>query len=332
LEEYRYEITVIKDLFRIRFNTIQQQVKKAMQIHVRKRGDEVEEEQIHMLPELMDDLDEDHIVVVTPGQVISTDTGAFLRGHGTYLSNHQLIASVAGVVEKVNQLISVRPLVSRYIGEVGDIIVGRITEVGNKRWKVDVNGQQDASLMLSAVNLPGGAQRRRTYEDQLQMRTFFIENDLISAEIQEVRYDGTLSLHTRSLKYGKLENGQFIQVSPSLVKRMKQHMISLDNGKLGIDLILGNNGYIWISRSMNALDETHPELILEEGPGTLDTRAEILAKKRQVHAQTPMSYQDRLKIARVYKAITLLNEKFRLISPESILSIYENLVEMEEQD
>ncbi len=39
---------------------------------------------------------------------------------------------------------------------------------------------QDAVLMLSSVNLTGGVQRRRTVEDQLQMRTYFQENDLVS--------------------------------------------------------------------------------------------------------------------------------------------------------
>lgn len=53
-------------------------------------------------------------------------------------------------------------------------------QVGIKRWKVDVGGKQDAVLPLSSINLPGGVQRRRAYEDQLNMRQFFQENDLIS--------------------------------------------------------------------------------------------------------------------------------------------------------
>ncbi len=184
--------------------------------------------------------------------------------------------------------------------------------------------------MLSAVNLPGGAQRRRTYEDQLQMREFFVENDLISAEIQEVRYDGTLSLHTRSLKYGKLENGQFTQAAPSLVKRMKQHLVSLSS--IGIEVVLGNNGYIWIARSMSALDKEDGnswEDVSSGAGGSLDTRAEILANRRALHAKTPVSYEDRKRIARVYRAIHLLNEKFRLITPESIMEVYENLEQLE---
>jgi len=67
-----------------------------------------------------------------------------------------LRASVAGILEKVNKLISIRPLKARYNGEIGDLIVGRITEVQQKRWKVDINAKLDAVLLLSSVNLPGG--------------------------------------------------------------------------------------------------------------------------------------------------------------------------------
>lgn len=37
------------------------------------------------------------------------------------------------------------------------------------------------------------------------MRQYLQEGDLISAEVQSVFTDGTLSLHTRSLKYGKVK-------------------------------------------------------------------------------------------------------------------------------
>ena len=104
--------------------------------------------------------------LVVPGQVITTESG-FLRGHGTYVQNltgsssssssssadsssmvidrgesdgggdqqsarqpqQQLVACVAGVVSRVNKLISVIPLKQVYQGEVGDLVIGRITEV-----------------------------------------------------------------------------------------------------------------------------------------------------------------------------------------------------------
>merc|ERR1711923_258061 len=138
-----------------------------------------------------------------------------MRGHGTYMkqagssgngnadSGGILYASVAGVVQRVNKLISVTPLKTKYQGEIGDVVVGRITEVQQKRWKIDVNGRLDAVLQLSSVNLPGGELRRRSAEDELAMRKYLREGDLISAEVQNLHNDGALSLHPRSLKYGK---------------------------------------------------------------------------------------------------------------------------------
>ena len=41
----------------------------------------------------------------------------------------QLVACVAGVVSRVNKLISVIPLKQVYVGEVGDLVIGRISEV-----------------------------------------------------------------------------------------------------------------------------------------------------------------------------------------------------------
>ena len=177
------------------------------------------------------------------GDVITKDAG-FMRGHGTYMKNGALYSSVAGVVQRVNKLITVTPLKTKYQGEIGDVVIGRITEVQQKRWKVDVNGRLDALLSISAVNLPGGELRRRSAEDELAMRNYLCEGDLISAEVQNVHSDGAVALHTRSLRYGKLSQGSLLKVSPSLVKRRKTHFLRLP---CGANVILGNNGYIWIS-------------------------------------------------------------------------------------
>ena len=48
------------------------------------------------------------------------------------------------------------------------------------------------------------SQRRKLESDELQMRTFFEEGDLLVAEVQAFFADGSMSLHTRSLKYGKV--------------------------------------------------------------------------------------------------------------------------------
>ncbi|XP_068104945.1 exosome complex component RRP4 [Hyperolius riggenbachi] len=236
--------------------------------------------------------------LVTPGDTITTDTG-FMRGHGTYMDDDKLVASVAGVVERVNKLICVRALKTRYNGEVGDIVVGRITEVQQKRWKVDTNARLDSVLLLSAVNLPGGELRRRSAEDELAMRSYLQEGDLISAEVQAVYSDGALSLHTRSLKYGKLGQGVLVQVSPSLIKRRKTHFHNLP---CGASIILGNNGFIWLFPT--------PEQTDEEAGGFV-TNLE------------PISLSDREVISRLRNCILALASQKMLLYDTSILYCYE---------
>lgn len=220
--------------------------------------------------------------IVSPGDVITEDTG-YMRGHGTYVDGDKLIASVAGVVERVNKLICVRPFKTRYNGEVGDVVVGRITEVGQKRWKVETFSRLDSVLLLSSVNLPGGELRRRSAEDELMMRHFLAEGDLISAEVQSVYSDGSLSLHTRSLKYGKLREGTLVQVPPSLVKRCKTHFLNLS---CGATVILGNNGYVWIcplntEEAMLTDEQTDRLTIVNEPPKQiLDSDRETIARLR----------------------------------------------------
>merc|ERR1719204_2991614 len=101
-----------------------------------------------------------------------------------------LVSCVAGFIEQTNKLLFVRPIKTRYVPEVGDVIVGRVKEIGDKVWSIDIGAQLRAQLVLSAIHLPGGVHRRRTEEDALEMRSFFKEGDLISAEIQSVKHNG----------------------------------------------------------------------------------------------------------------------------------------------
>jgi exosome complex component RRP4 len=53
-----------------------------------------------------------YFCIISAGDVITRDSG-FMRGHGTYMADDVLYASVAGVVDRVNKLISVVPLKTR---------------------------------------------------------------------------------------------------------------------------------------------------------------------------------------------------------------------------
>lgn len=54
------------------------------------------------------------------------------------------------------QYLPLHCILSRYNGEIGDVVIGRIIEVQQRRWKVETHAKLDSSLLLSSVNLPGG--------------------------------------------------------------------------------------------------------------------------------------------------------------------------------
>lgn len=245
-----------------------------------------------------------------------------LKGHGTQLVEGQLMATLCGVVERVDQLVTVKPLRARYNAETGDVVVGRITEVGAKRWKVDINFRQDVHLMLSSVNLPGGIQRRRTVVDELNMRTLFEENDLISAEVQSVHSDGSVHLHTRSLKYGKLANGQLVKVAAYLVKRLKQHFHPLKS--YGVDMIIGCNGYIWISASSEAQTSGEAQ---STGP-TSQARTHSADSETGGSGSQPISLKVRENICRLANSIRVLSALGFLIQPDSIIDTFDASISM----
>ncbi|GAA5904780.1 hypothetical protein JCM8208_001352 [Rhodotorula glutinis] len=269
---------------------------------------------------MLDDTDSPQGTVTGPGQVIA-DAHRWMRGHGTYVHDDQVLASVAGTLERVNKLVSVRPLRTKYRGEVGDLVIGRIVEVGPKRWKVETHASQNAVLMLSSINLPGGVQRRKLESDELQMRTFFQEGDLLVAEVQAFFGDGAMSLHTRSLKYGKLKNGQLVTIPPSLVLRQKSHFHSL--AQLGVDVIIGLNGYVWVSKTVQKEVRMDGE---EAGFGEESGEGVYSGENEDIPPAT------RLTISRVALLITLLARYCVPLSADLVLDAHAAAVDLVGED
>lgn len=178
-----------------------------------------------------------------PGDDICESEG-YIKGHGAEIYNKRIISNYLGTVSQINKLITVCPLFSiRYTPEIGDVIVGRVTQIYNKKWKLDTNSRSDTTLSLSAINLPGSIQRRKSEEDEIHMSSYFDIDDVLVCEVQKVNKNGGAALHTRSDKYGKLQNGVLVCVPPSHITPMKSRFLLKDT----IEVVCGCNGFIWIS-------------------------------------------------------------------------------------
>jgi exosome complex component RRP4 len=182
--------------------------------------------------------------LLLPGEAICENEG-YIRGHGTQSRKEEIVSSYFGRLRIINRLVSVEPAAAmRYMPEVGDVVVGRVASISNKRWKIEMNSRADVTLGLSAISLPGVAQRRKLESDEISMRTFFDIGDLIVAEVQKVNRSGSAALHTRNDRYKKLTNGILVFVPFALLPPLKSRFVVVG----GVEVIAGANGLIWVAR------------------------------------------------------------------------------------
>lgn len=218
----------------------------------------------------------------------------------------KLVATTCGVVERVNKLLYIRPLKHRYTGSIGDVVVGRIVEVQADRWAVEIGAGHLAYLHIGSINLPGNIQRRRTEEDLLKMREFFVENDVISGEVLELNQSGGISIQTRNARYGRLQNGMMAQVHSVFVRRQAQHIVTLPN--IGVMVVLGNNGWVWVCAPPKSQNSGRFETM---NFSQMDTRYEL------VYAEL------RERICRVRNVVMSLAALGLEVTPESITFLFD---------
>ncbi|KAI9710683.1 MAG: exosome non-catalytic core subunit rrp4 [Bogoriella megaspora] len=287
--------------------------------------------------------------IITPGELITEDQ-QWMRGHGTttpYPTSTSITSTLFGTLLRTNKLLSITPLRSRYRPAIGDLIIGRIATVSatGKRWHVDIAAPLLASLHLSSINLPGGVLRKRTAVDELNIRQYFVEGELVVAEVQGLYQDGGAALHTRSLRYGKLRNGFFLSVSGAGgegggaaagrkgvsgatgggVVRSRRQLFTMKagNGAGEIDVVLGVNGYIWIAKHVDT------GVNVKTGGMSITSMEESVSASIYSSQNDEVSAATRREIARVAGCVRALVEYGVKVDEEMVGRAYEAALELE---
>jgi len=180
--------------------------------------------------------------LVTPGDLVAE--GNYLAGENTFKEDEKLYATRVGLVEYDERKVSVVALKAFYIPNVGDTVIGKVTDVTIGGWLLDINAPYPAVLRASDV-------MERSYRPQKdELSSIFDVGDLVIAKI--VSYDRTRDplLTVREPDLGKITRGQIIKITPTKIPRIigkKGSMITMIKRETGCHILLGQNGVVLIS-------------------------------------------------------------------------------------
>ncbi|UCE44309.1 MAG: RNA-binding protein [Candidatus Bathyarchaeota archaeon] len=180
--------------------------------------------------------------LVTPGDLLAE--GNYLTGDNTYKENDKIYSTRIGLVNYKERRIHVTALKAFYVPQVGDIVIGRVAEVGISGWMIDINAPYPAVLRASDVlDRPFRPQRN-------DLPSIFNEDDLLIAKV--VAYDRTRDpmLTVRESGLGKVTHGLVVKITPTKIPRVigrKGSMISMLKRETECRITLGQNGLVLIS-------------------------------------------------------------------------------------
>ncbi len=174
--------------------------------------------------------------VVAPGELLAE--GDHILGDNSYRIGNQIFSACIGLVEVDGNRVFVVPLKGGYIPRVGDLVAGRIVDIGLSGWSVDILAPYPAMLPASETPGPRGPRRRDLSE------TFDVGDTVLA---QVLAFDRTRDplLTIKGPGLGKVSTGRVVEISAAKIPRLigrKGSMISMLKRETGSQITVGQNG------------------------------------------------------------------------------------------
>lgn len=134
------------------------------------------------------------------------------------------------------------PLKGGYIPRVGDLVAGRIVDIGLSGWNVDIRSPYEAMLPASETPGPRGPRRQ-------DLSSTFDVGDMVIAEI--LAFDRTRDplLTAKGPGLGKVATGRVVEISAAKIPRLigrKGSMISMLKKETDCQITVGQNGIVLV--------------------------------------------------------------------------------------
>jgi exosome complex component RRP4 len=214
--------------------------------------------------------------IVLPGDLISTNPRT--AGYGTFVENGKVYAKIMGLLDKTETAFRVIPLKGRYIPTSGDVVIGIVREVVSNGWNVDINSPYSAFLPTSEKP----ESRGRKMNDILDL------DDAIIAKVISIDPKMKVTLTMKDKVCRPIRFGRIVAINPTRVPRVigkKGSMIKLLKSELGVQIIVGQNGLIWLSGDRRKVDIAEEAIYKIEKEahteGLTDRITEFIKRKKE---------------------------------------------------
>lgn len=180
--------------------------------------------------------------IVLPGEFLGLREGRKL-GNYVYQEGEKVFSKVIGIPKILENSMDVIPLAGTYFPKIGDRVIGIVKNVEVSGWFVDINSPYLAFLPLSlAVN---------EYVDifRVDLSKYYDIDDVIFCRISKVTKDKIVQVTMKDPEAKKLEGGILIKITPTKIARVIGRggsMINLLKEKTKCEILLGQNGVIWL--------------------------------------------------------------------------------------
>lgn len=180
--------------------------------------------------------------IVVPGELLA-DINKYRVEGKVYRKNKKIYSKVLGVVfiDEETKSIRVLPLKGKYIPSEGDIVIGKVIEVGLTNWTVDINSPYLAVLQVTEVF------SKPTQISRTELSKILDVGDIIIAKVISFDYTRDPLLTIKESRLGKVSRGKIVEIPPSKVPRIigrKGSMVNMLKNMLDVEVVVGKNGRV----------------------------------------------------------------------------------------
>ena len=143
-------------------------------------------------------------------------------------------------LRKTNNRVKITRFESFYIPKLNDVIIGKVIDVLPNGWVIDINSPYLGFLLVKDTNIG----------ENMDLNDLYTYEDFLLCKIYKISKNKIINLTVKEEGLGKLEKGVIISVNPVRLPRVigkKGSMLNILKEMLKVNIIIGNNGRVFIS-------------------------------------------------------------------------------------